>query len=452
MADLKGYPRLPGDIALSRVMTEKGDDTVLYNTATRRRAYPNEATYAFAKRCRGDIPLEAIIGELSSLSGEPFETVAGDLSPLIEKMVDLNMLSFSTVPLPPRPGPVETALWKRLPSVQFEVTNQCNLHCKHCYGDSGRKREDELTTEEIKRVVDDLARAAVFNIVFTGGEPLLHPHFFEILQYARSKPMSCMVFTNGSMLTREVVQTFGDLGVGVVAVSLDGLEQTHDTFRGAKNWERAVQAIRLLKEAGIHVRVNVSLHKNATAEICEIMALLKEWGVDEYQTGPVSYTGRGGEEDFVITPGEYKEALQKIRAYEKSGGEPPKRLPYNPQLTNCGVGRSNLFIRSDGAVLPCPMFSDLIVGNVRHQSVADIWNTSGLLAQLRQMSALDCEKCRVCPHLKVCGGGCMADIYRRTGNLGYLDPFECAYFEVYSDYVAYIPEKLEKQLLSVEIR
>ncbi len=448
----KSYPVLVEDFSLSRVITEKGDSILLYNTATQMKARLNEATFEFAKRCRGDKPLEEIISELAHLSGERPEKVYKDLSPLVKVMVENEMIYSTPSPLnPPRPEAYEAELQRRLSSVQLEITRQCNLHCKHCYNNSGAKRENELTVEEMKELIDELAHIGVLNVLVTGGEPLLHPDLFEIISYVRSKPMSCMVFTNGTLITKEVIHTFKKLGVLSVTLSLDGFTAlTHDTFRGGKSFERVIKAVAMLKEAGIPVRINISMHKGILDEVCDLLELLGKWGITEHYLWPISYTGRAKGEDFTITPDEYEKTLRHIKEYERTSGEEKKRLPYNRDQTTCGIGMSNLVIRSTGVVVPCPAFPETMsLGSIREESVAEIWNNSPLLNKMRHMSPLENEKCKECPHVKVCGGGCMAEIYRRTGELGHCDPFECAYFEVYSDYV---PVKLDKEFLSVEIR
>ena len=108
--DMTEYPVLPGEVSLSRVYTEEGEDNLLYNTKTKVKAHPNAAVYEFAKRCRGDKPLKEIIVELSHISGEPPEDVQKGVLELIKEMEANNMISFVSSPLDtPRPEPVESA-------------------------------------------------------------------------------------------------------------------------------------------------------------------------------------------------------------------------------------------------------------------------------------------------------------------------------------------------------
>ena len=450
---LKMYPVLSKEFSLSKVITEEGDNTVIYNTSTRVKAHPNNATYEFAKRCRGDKPLQQIITELSRMSGEKPEEIHKSLQGLIKTMEDNGMISFMPSPLhPPRLQPGEPELFRRITSIIFEVTNRCNLRCKHCYNDSGAKRDNELTFEEIKELIDNLANLGVLNVVLSGGEPLLHPHFFDMTEYIRSKPMSCIVFTNGTLITKKTVQKFKELGILSVATSIDGATpETNDSFRGVPgSFKKTVKAIEMLKEAEIPVRVNICLHKGILGEFSGVLALLKKWEITDYSIWPVSYTGRLKELDSVITPEEYKKVVEQLKEYE-TAEKMKDEFPYVPQLINCGAGRNSLTIRSNGTVVPCPPFPDEVsLGTIREDSISKIWNNSPFLGKIRRVNTSENKMCKGCTHIKVCQGGCMANNYRNTGELGCGDPYECAYFEVYNDY---IPVEFKRQSrLSVEIR
>jgi radical SAM protein with 4Fe4S-binding SPASM domain len=343
-------------------------------------------------------------------------------------------------------------LVRRLSSIILEITQQCNLRCKHCYIDAGVKKENELTLEEIKKLIDILTHMGVLNIMLSGGEPLLHPHLRDIIEYVRSKPLSVMVFTNGTLITEEIIQYFKEVGIAFVATSIDGATpETSDAFRGVKgSYEKTVRAIEMLKEVKIPVRVNVCLHKGILGEFEDLLALFKKWEITDYSIWPISYTGRSEREDFMVTPNEYKEVITQLKKYEFTEGV-TNEFPYNPHLINCGIGRSSLTIRSDGTIVPCSPFPDsMSLGNAREDSIADIWNNSEFLRRVRHIDASISDMCKGCPHLNVCEGGCMAGNYRRTDLLECGDPFECAYFEVYDDY---IPVEVTKQSrLSVEIR
>ncbi len=449
----KMYPVLSSEYSISKVHTEEGDDMLIYNTLTGVKARPNEATYELAKRCTGNMTLEEIISELSCMSGEPPEEIEKNLSKILETMEDRGMIFFVPSPLEsPRPRPHEAELFRRITTIIFNITHQCNLRCEHCYNNSGAKREHELSFEEIKKMIDEFAAIGVVNMVISGGEPLLHRHLFDIIEYVRSKPMSVMVFTNGTLITKDTVQKFKESHILSVATSINGATpETDNSFRGVPgSFEKTIKAIEMLKEAEIPVRVNVCLHKGILDEFADLLRLFKEWKIAEYSVWPVTYTGRSGGPDFLITPEDYREVLKQLKKYESSEGI-KNEIPSDTQKINCGIGKNSLTIRSDGTVIPCPPFPDTVsLGSIQKDSIVDIWNNSPLLNKVRRISVFENSLCKECPHINVCQGGCMAHRYRTTGELGCGEPFECVYFEVYGDYV---PVKAVKQTrLSAEIR
>jgi MoaA/NifB/PqqE/SkfB family radical SAM enzyme len=120
------------------------------------------------------------------------------------------------------------------PVVVWNSTRTCNLNCIHCYMDSeAKKYSGELTTEEAKQMIDDLADFKVPVLLFSGGEPLIRPDILELAEYAGSKGIRPTLSTNGTLISREVAQRIKDIGVGYVGISLDGLREVNDKFRGS---------------------------------------------------------------------------------------------------------------------------------------------------------------------------------------------------------------------------
>ena len=119
------------------------------------------------------------------------------------------------------------------PVVVWNSTRTCNLKCRHCYMSSDAKKyANELTTVEAKKFIDDLADFKVPVLLFSGGEPLIRPDFFELADYAAKKGVRPTLSTNGTLITRQVAQKIKDIGVGYVGISLDGLREVNDKFRG----------------------------------------------------------------------------------------------------------------------------------------------------------------------------------------------------------------------------
>jgi MoaA/NifB/PqqE/SkfB family radical SAM enzyme len=138
------------------------------------------------------------------------------------------------------------------PVVVWNVTRRCNLKCVHCYSESeNREYDGELNKEESLRFLDSLADFRAPVVLFSGGEPLIRKDLFELISHARSKGMRAVVSTNGTLITEDVALKLKDAGLSYVGVSLDGLRDRHDYFRGLKGaFDRSVEGIRACIKAG----------------------------------------------------------------------------------------------------------------------------------------------------------------------------------------------------------
>lgn len=135
--------------------------------------------------------------------------------------------------------------------VTFDVTTCCNLRCKYCYVRAGQKLLQELTTEQIKSVIDELAALGVFWISISGGEPLIRDDICEIVQYCVAKGFSTSITTNGTLLTAELASKLRETGVKRVQISIDSADpHPHEAMRGEGTHEQALRGLTYLKEAG----------------------------------------------------------------------------------------------------------------------------------------------------------------------------------------------------------
>ena len=126
----------------------------------------------------------------------------------------------------------------KLDVVGISYTDRCNMNCIHCYNDSGQKRENELTVKEIYNTIDEMKEIGVLHVTLSGGEPLMHPAFFEIVSYIRGKALGVDLFTNGTLITQSVAKTLKALTILHVTVSLDSVTpEIHDSIRGKEGSE-----------------------------------------------------------------------------------------------------------------------------------------------------------------------------------------------------------------------
>lgn len=306
-----------------------------------------------------------------------------------------------------------------------ELTYRCNLKCKHCYNAAGDKTE--LSTEEWMKIIDEIYRCGCLRFFLTGGEPLLHDGFFDILEYARSKPLAVGVLTNGTLLDEYMVKRMKELGVHGLHFSVDGPDDhIHDEFRGVeKSFEKTLNAIRIGLNLGFRIGVTLCVHRKNLREGKNLVNLMETMGVTEYNFTPVIKSFR--EEENAITPEEYKEFIEGLPKREKI-------TVYAPQYArNCGIGYKECIIHPDGAVGLCPPFGaeGPVLGDLKKDTFDKIWE-SPILKKLRSIDVFKDEKCGKCPHVSYCLGGCMAHTYYLTGVITCGSPYKCSYYSVFS--------------------
>ena len=145
--------------------------------------------------------------------------------------------------------------------VSWMTTNKCNLKCSHCYQNAGPAKEQELTTAEGKKLIDEIARAGFKVMIFSGGEPLLRPDIYELVGYAASKGLRPVFGTNGMMITKEVAQKLKDAGAQAMGISLDSLDEAkHNKFRGLPDaYSKTIQGMKNCREVGLPFQIHTTV-------------------------------------------------------------------------------------------------------------------------------------------------------------------------------------------------
>ena len=340
--------------------------------------------------------------------------------------------------------------------VFWESTGRCNLECVHCRRlvDGDTLSGEDLTRDEAAKVINDLAEAwpgAIF--VFSGGEPLLRGDTLELARTARAGGLVPALATNGTLVTAELAGEIAEVGFGRVSVSLDGAgAETHDRFRGvAGAFDGALAGLRLLREAGVAIQINMSITRANAAELNEMFELAEAEGVAALHIFIVVPVGCGMklQEGDRLPPGAYERLLRQF--YYRSATSPletkatcaPQYVRVTDQLQShgrqgpdsdqgqerpaprggCLAGTGVCFISHRGEVFPCG-YLPVSCGNVREQSLPAVWRESEVFRQLRNRNLLT-GKCGHCEYAVACGG-CRARAFAATGDMLAEEP-DCIY-------------------------
>ena len=346
-------------------------------------------------------------------------------------------------------------------TVAWELTRSCALACRHCRAEAQpRPHPDELTTAEARHVIDEIAELNPPVLVLTGGDPMMRRDLFELTEYAISKGLRTSVSpTTTALTTKERLARLQDLGIQMIHISLDGATaETHDAFRGfTGTYERAMQTLDYLEELGIGVQVGTTVTTTNVHELPAMAELMAEHGVRMWSLFFLVPTGRG-RIDEMISPEQAEEVwewmcdlsetapfairttaapqfrrtmLRRIRRKqaEQGGDEGGVRMtgagyqmreaPSGVQTRGVNDGKGFVFIDHLGGICPSG-FLQIPAGNVRTDSLVDVYRHSGLFRSLRDPAALQ-GACGRCEYSDLCGGS-RARAYGVTGNYLADDP------------------------------
>lgn len=354
-------------------------------------------------------------------------------------------------------GQVNGATQGQGPVVVWNTTRTCNLKCIHCYSSSeSKKYEGELDTGEALRFIDHLAEFKVPVILFSGGEPLLREDLITLVTYAKSKGIRATISTNGTLLSRERTAILKNLGVGYIGVSLDGIGENNDRFRGREGaFAASLTGIRNCIEIGQRTGLRFTINKHNYSELNDIFDLIEAENIPRVCFYHLVYAGRGSkmvEED--ITRQEARLAMDLIMArtldfhrrglqkeiltvdnhadgvylYMKLKEKDPARAQIVLDLLRLNGGnRTGIAIGAVdwyGNVHPDQFTQNHTFGNVREGKFGDIWTdiSQPVLAGLKNRKPLLKGRCAACQWLDICNGNFRARAEAVTGDFWESDP------------------------------
>ena len=334
-------------------------------------------------------------------------------------------------------------------NINWNITRECNLRCKHCYYEAGTQLADELSTEESFALIDEIAN--VFgdkaSVTFGGGEALLREDLFDLICYCRARDLHVVLASNGTLLSEEVAARLKNAGVEDVIIPIDGTQKTHDAIRGEGVFEKATKSARAVRNAGLGLVIDPCIMKQNEEETGKIIDIAELLGARQCRFFHYVSMGRGKEvmPDSELGSARYAENLMQLyeeqnkrRELEicttqacqywvilKRKEEAGLFVPdfFYTEIPGCRAAIGMLSIKPNGDVVPCPLL-DVKAGNVREMSLREILN-SKVFVDLRNREVKG--KCAACKYKDICGG-CRVRAYLHSGDYLAEDPLCCEDF------------------------
>lgn len=343
------------------------------------------------------------------------------------------------------------------PVVVWNVGQRCNLKCVHCYSQSRNKKyRGELTTEEGRKLIEDIARFGSPVILFSGGEPLLRKDLLPLAHLATDLGMRAVISTNGTLITKRIARELKRIGLSYVGVSLDGMQDTNDRFRGVEgSFVAALKGIRNCQEAGIKVGLRFTINRRNALDIPEIFNLIEQENIPRVCFYHLVYAGRGSQ--LVKEDLDHQETRKVVdliidrtrdlhqrnkpaevltvdnhadgpHLYLRMLGENSPRADEVLTLLRMNGGNSSGVgigcVSWDGSVHADQFWRHYSLGNVRKHPFSEIWQDTHepLMAKLKEKKKHVKGRCASCRWLDVCAGNFRVRAEAVTGDIWAPDP------------------------------
>lgn len=300
------------------------------------------------------------------------------------------------------------------------ITHDCNQQCRHCFAaeDVPSKLLDDKWWYNL---FDQLAELETSRLFFTGGEPLKHPSLLEYASYASKKSIPTILGTNATLITSSLSKKLSDAGIAEARVSLDGANATsHDLLRGEGSFEKTLNGIRLLIEAGIIVSIRTTVNKLNIQELKELGELVVKLGVCDWEIKHIIPAGNALKHPELLTKAaERATALEVILDMINTNVYPDLKIklmegtlnrnaviPESIKVASCPAGSRMMVVQPTGDVIPCGYLTSCVIGNITCDSLEKIrekWRE-----EKKKEESLLPEGCKNCKHAQICKGGCPA--------------------------------------------
>jgi radical SAM protein with 4Fe4S-binding SPASM domain len=312
----------------------------------------------------------------------------------------------------------------------WEVTSACNLRCIHCHATSGKPDPQELSTDDGKRLIDQIAEIEGFRtLIYTGGEPLVRPDIFELLCYSKEAGFANIIATNGTLIDEEMAWKLKACGVVCNAISIDAADPgIHDFVRNKQGtFDLAMRAIEATKKAGILLQINATAMEYNMSNLADLIDFVDQQDASIMLMYQLVAVGRGEKiKNAALKKTANQDLSELISEKQKNARtiiEPvagPQYWPYilekrgfhksslglklaGKVFHGCAAGRGFLYIKANGDVWPCP-FVELTAGNIREKSLKTLYEESTIFKDLRNRENTLKGICGDCEYRTICGG------------------------------------------------
>ena len=303
----------------------------------------------------------------------------------------------------------------------LEITQSCNLKCKHCYnfdrlGPEQSKPQKFMALALAKKSISQLAEMGSLSLNITGGEPLLHPHLQGIVQYAKEKQFHVRIKTNGLLLSDQVAKDLFQKGVREIDISLYATSEAgYLSFCGKEGFTRTIEAIKNAKNNNIKVNVSLILHKENFKDLGSLIGICEDLEVFYNVSDEITdrHDKTEAKKNLGLSQADYKYLLESPYSYFFEHDNSQKSL-------HCGCAKTVVAINVHGDVLPC-IGNPIKCGNLEEENFDTIWNNSTEMNKLRFLKDEDLTECMKCEFIEHCSRS-TGSAYLNTGDYTACDP------------------------------
>lgn len=310
--------------------------------------------------------------------------------------------------------------------IYLDITNNCPHSCLHCYANSGKALEKELSLDELKDLVRQMIDLGVYNLIISGGEPLTRPDIFEFLYFCRENKLKTILLTSGILLNKRNTMVLKNLGIEL-RLSLDGIsEKTHDFVRGKGSFQTVTKILDMLKKELDNISIHFTINRINVAELLNLPYFLNQLKIRDIVLSTIKPSGRVLEHpELLIEPSLTSLIKQRINVISKSKNIKIRTYPEkNWQGLSCPAAFAKCGITSDGRITPCVFLGkDFLGDSLRNYPLRYLWHNDKTLNKLRNLAVND--SCKNCLRLSINNGGCRARAMYFNGHIEEVDPYCC---------------------------